>query len=436
MSSAKRKTYTLQFKLDAVNYALNSSHSKAAEHFKVHRNQIQRWKNEKDLMEAKGNKEAKVVKRIRSIKWPELEVKLKEWVLKQRKEGYVVSGTSILSEARIMAVRMKIKDFKGSTFWISSFMKRNRLTVRAVSSVGQKLPDDWEQQMMNFVDFVSKNKEAYSLQHIGNMDEVPVTFDMPSKFTVDQKGSSDVRVATTGAEKSRFTVVLCVTADGYKLPAYVIFRRKTIPKRSFPQNVIVSANEKSCMTSSETLLWFEKVWLRRRMAIFNPKSLLMLDSAPGHRTAEVKSKFVANGTLMAMIPGGLTKKLQVLDISVNKSFKAHLRRHWENWMINGYKQYTKSGNLKRASCEEICQWISESWDSVPVSAIKNGFKKTTINFYPNEHEDVEDVVIEESDEESEESKDEVDEDQGIREQLIDILLDENNFGSEDEDYDD
>ena len=105
-------------------------------------------------------------------------------------------------------------------------------------------------------------------------------------------------------------------------------------------------------------------------------------------------------------------------------------------MINGHKQYTKSGNLKRASCEEIFQWISESWDSVPVSAIKNGIKKTTINFYPNEHEDVEDVVIEESYEESEESKDEVDEDQGIREQLIDILLDENNFGSEDEDYDD
>ena len=88
-----------------------------------------------------------------------MEVKLKEWVLKQRKEGYVVSGTSILSEARGMAVRMKIKDFKGSTFWISSFMKRNRLTVRAVRSVGQKLPDDWEQQMMNFVDFVSKTKK-------------------------------------------------------------------------------------------------------------------------------------------------------------------------------------------------------------------------------------------------------------------------------------
>jgi len=31
---------------------------------------------------------------------------------------------------------------------------------------------------------------------------------------------------------------------------------------------------------------------------------------------------------------------------------------------------------------------------------------------------------------------EVDEDQGIREQLIDMLLDEMNFGSEDEDYDD
>ena len=264
------------------------------------------------------------------------------------------------------------------------------------------------------------------------MDEVPVTFDMPSKFTIDVKGSNDVRINTTGAEKNRFTVVLCVTADGEKLPAYVIFRRKTLPSGSFPSNIIVSANEKSCMTSSETQLWHSKVWLKRKMSLFHRNSLLMLDSAPGHRTDEVKSKFSASGTLIAMIPGGLTKKLQVLDISVNKSFKAHLRQRWEKWMINGVKEYTKSGNLKKASYEEICRWISEAWLAVPSSAIKNGFKKTTIDFY-NEMDSESEYIDEKFEEEIEAlMEEEGDKDRKIRNQLIDIFLHEEIFLSDEE----
>ena len=45
---------------------------------------------------------------------------------------------------------------------------------------------------------------------------------MPANYTMDQKGSQDIRIVTTGAEKCRFTTVLCVTADGSKLPAYVM----------------------------------------------------------------------------------------------------------------------------------------------------------------------------------------------------------------------
>jgi hypothetical protein len=38
---------------------------------------------------------------------------------------------------------------------------------------------------------------------------------------------------------------------------------------------------------------------------------------------------------MAVIPGGLTKKLQPLEITGNKPFKDQLRAKWENWMIGG-----------------------------------------------------------------------------------------------------
>ena len=39
-------------------------------------------------------------------------------------------------------------------------------------------------------------------------------------------------IKTTGAEKQRCTVMLAVTVDGGKLPPYVIFKRKTLPRFS------------------------------------------------------------------------------------------------------------------------------------------------------------------------------------------------------------
>jgi len=51
----------------------------------------------------------------------------------------------------------------------------------------------------------------------------------------------------------------------------------------------------------------------------------LLDAASGHKTADVKEIFKKQGTMLAMIPGGLTSKLQPLDISVNKSFKSKVR---------------------------------------------------------------------------------------------------------------
>ena len=50
-------------------------------------------------------------------------------------------------------------------------------------------------------------------------------------------------------------------------------------------------------------------------------------------------------------------------------------------MITAYKEFTKSGHMKCASCEEICQWVSKAWIAIPMSAIVNGFKNTTISSY-------------------------------------------------------
>jgi hypothetical protein len=108
--------------------------------------------------------------------------------------------------------------------------------------------------MASFKCFVETKIKGIDLHQIGNMDEVPMRFDMPSNFTVDRKGAQDIKISTTGAEKCCFTVVLCVTADGGKLPPFVIFKRKTIQKKQdFPKGVVVSANQKGWITKEAML---------------------------------------------------------------------------------------------------------------------------------------------------------------------------------------
>lgn len=66
---------------------------------------------------------------------------------------------------------------------------------------------------------------------------------------------------------------------------------------------------------------------------------------------------------LAVIPGGLTKKLQPLDISVNRTFKVRLRMAWERWMTDGAK---------------ICEWIVDAWANVSACTVVRALAKAGI----------------------------------------------------------
>lgn len=87
----------------------------------------------------------------------------------------------------------------------------------------------------------------FILSQIGNADQTPHCFDMPRNTTVEEKGARSVLIRTSGAEKLRCTVMLAVTADGRKLPPYVIFKRKTLPKGNFGGQIHVRVQEKGWM---------------------------------------------------------------------------------------------------------------------------------------------------------------------------------------------
>ena len=92
---------------------------------------------------------------------------------------------------------------------------------------------------------MKKRKEkGYPLQFIANMDETPLTFDMPPNRTINNTGEKTVKIRTTGNEKNQVTVVLACRGEGSKLKPMVIFKHKTIPNIDNKHRVVVSARRK------------------------------------------------------------------------------------------------------------------------------------------------------------------------------------------------
>lgn len=270
----------------------------------------------------------------------------------------------------------------------------------------QRLPSAHEDKIVDFHRFVIRIREEknFLLSQIGNADQTPLNFDMPSSTTVEQKGVRSVHIRTTGAEKQRCTVMLAVTADGRKLPPFVIFKRKTLPKAKFPPGIHVRVQEKGWMTADLMVDWVKTVWGRRPRALLYP-SLLVVDSFRGHLVDSVRTKLKELRTDLAVIPGGLTSMLQPLDVSLNKPFKDNVRRLYAEWMAEGDHAMTPGGKIKKPSVELLCAWVMEAWAMISPEIIVRSFKKTGIS---NALDGTEDDVVHDGDGDNAEAGDDSD----------------------------
>ena len=131
---------------------------------------------------------------------------LKNWTIDHRKNGIAVSTKMILIEARRLATEMSVTDFAGTTSWCERFMRRNGPCMRTKITVAQKLLREYERKIIKFHKYVinMRKKLCFEIGQLGTMDEVPLTFDVPSNKTVDVKGAKTIMIKTSGNEKTRY----------------------------------------------------------------------------------------------------------------------------------------------------------------------------------------------------------------------------------------
>ncbi|CAI7836010.1 unnamed protein product, partial [Closterium sp. NIES-53] len=276
---------------------------------KVQPCQIRDWKKMRERLEVSSSCRRRLMGAGRKSKFPFMERAVYRQFLKHRGRGLAVS-VSMLKK------------------WSAKYMKHRMPGV------------NWhcKAKVESFREFVRQMRSLhdYPLDLILNADQTPLFLEMPAERTLEMKGAWTVHVRSAGYEKERVTVMLAVTASGLKLPPYVVFKRKTIPKVPIPAVMVVLAQDKGWMDESLVQDWITQVMVPflkplRESTGCRREALVVLDSYRGHLTEVVGQTMRMFRLSRAVIPGGCTPLVQPLDVSINRAFKCGVRHRYSSW---------------------------------------------------------------------------------------------------------
>ena len=105
-------------------------------------------------------------------------------------------------------------------------------------------------------------------------------------------------------------------------------------KYGLAEEIKYAVQEKGWMNERVMLQWIEEVWEPVMERNNYAPTLLILDSAGAHLTSDVRRALADLNTVLVIIPGGYTSKLQPMDIGTNKPWKDHVRGAVEDWLFD------------------------------------------------------------------------------------------------------
>lgn len=198
ITEKKRRSWNAREKIAIIMYHKNGhSKNKTATKFNIQTKQLRDWISKKPQL-LRVQPGIKRLNKGASPKYPALETALVIWIKEQRKNQNAVSRSMIQIKAKTLAQQRQwqitcsgIQTFAFSNKWLDDLMSRNNLSNHRRTTIAQRLPDDLIEKQQAFLAFVMYRRiqHDYPLPLIGNMDETPVSFDLPSNTTIDELGA-------------------------------------------------------------------------------------------------------------------------------------------------------------------------------------------------------------------------------------------------------
>ena len=229
--SHPRRSFTVKHKLAVLaEFRASGNLILVARTHKIDPRSLRYWISKEHLLE-----EAAAAKQLKKKLHPggitalseECEKELVEWIEEERR---AITNSMVCAMAREIGGRYGIsrEQFTASDGWLTRFKHRWGFSYRVATGASQHLPSEHLSLIYQFRLHIAqlRTQHPYDKSMIFNMDQTMVRFDMPHQRTVEKLGSRSVHLKTTGNSKKGFTVALCASATGGKLPAIIIFKER------------------------------------------------------------------------------------------------------------------------------------------------------------------------------------------------------------------
>jgi hypothetical protein len=261
------------------------------------------------------------------------------------------------------------------------FMKEAGISHRAVTHIAQNTSHSLVtiQDFQRYIRQVIK-RHNIAPDNIVNGDETNCDWAPTPKKTLNREGANTVG-AQAPTSSQRCSTLLCVTAAGNKLPPFIIFsgtkqgtikRKELVQLTGYPAGNLYTCQKCAWMDEETMLEWVELVWkpfVETRVGLL----LLILDEARSHMTSKVVRRIGELRTILEIIPGGYTSKLQVLDVGINRSFKFYYGEASQEFV----RQWTSAnlpGVKAKPSRQNVAHWISYAWSHIDQEMIQNTWR--------------------------------------------------------------
>lgn len=372
MSSGKRKSLTLQQKIDVIRQSESGKSSRnLADIFGVGRTQIQCIvKNKEEFKkDFAGNAPASKKRNIRKTGYEELNELVWEWFKDGRARALPINGPLIQERAKSFAKDLGKPDFKASNGWLESFRKRHNISGGTIcgesADVDSNIMQDWADRLPELM-------SGYEARDIYNLDESGFFFRSSANKTLRMKGGECKGDKTS---KERLTVMLCANAVGSKERALVIGKSKK--PRCFKNTnmsmlpVTYYHSSKAWMTSAIMEDYLTK--LDQKMGRQNRKILLFMDNAASH-----PHHVTLKNIKICFLPANISSKSQPMDQGIIQALKLKYRKKQLRRIIQKMAiDRAKAGSdfLKEINVADAIYWCAEAWEDVDPKTIIKCFRR-------------------------------------------------------------
>jgi len=282
-----------------------------------------------------------------------MENELYNFVIDLRDGGHCVTGGMIRAEAlRILHGT----NFQASNGWLSGFLRRKRLCMRRITTIGRDLPPDASESANTFLAECGEEYmgDGFDRDTLLNGDETSFYIDPPTTQTYAPIGTRRVEAVTTGQQKTRVSVCFTGTAGGTKIKPLILIPRKNPLKNWIPpNNVQVVYGTNGCFNEIVVSQHYIPLLVEYKNNKHYSALNMIYDQAPCHQTQRVQTNFVNASIRVKRCPKRMTPLFQPADVCWMSPVKSGYFKRWNHWLIHAPKAYTASGNRKSPGYAQV-----------------------------------------------------------------------------------